>query len=534
VSRIRFIAIAALLTGGCAQVREITGGPKDEQGPRLVEASPPMGTVRFAGDRFVLRFDERVQVKRPKGGLLVSPPMDPPPVIAVSGAREVTVSWKSELRPNVTYSFAVGEAIADLAEGNAARSLNYVLSTGDAVDSLEIHGTVTHAFTGAAIEDALVLAYEAQDSAAFTQGRPAFITRTDKDGRYALTHLPERDLRIAALKDLNGNYRFDLPAEEIAFASDAVLPSAPSDSTRQPEALRLFQEASAVQRILNSNVTDDRALRIVLALPAERIALRDIAREGGRLTWSEEWSAARDTVLLWPSDTTALGDGRYATSTETGALDTLRYRPMRPMPFVLDVKARGNTGPGQPIRLRASRPLAEVSAEAILLRSDSIEIPFTALRDTSDSRAVLIMAEGEVPQNAALTLLPKALRDIYGGTHDTLRFAAGTAPASASGKLRLTLEGGETLCPCIVELLDARGTVVRRSPNAVSGERLTWVGLDPGNHNLRLIADANGNGRWDTGLWAERRQPERVLLHAEPVNVRAAWDLGITWKLGPE
>lgn len=528
------IAIAALLAGGCAQVREITGGPKDEQGPSFEEASPPMGSVHFSDDRFVMRFNERVQVKRPKGGLLVSPPMDPPPSIAVSGAREVTVSWKGELRPNVTYSFAVGEAIADLAEGNAARGLTYVLSTGDAVDSLEIHGTVTHAFTGAEIEDALVLAYEEGDSAAFTQGRPAYITRTDKEGRYALTHLPERGLRIAALKDLNGNYRFDLPAEEIAFALGAVMPSASSDSTRLSESLRLFQEASTVQRILNSNVTEDRALRMVLALPAERIALRDIAREGGKLTWSAEWSTLRDTVLLWPSDTTALGDGRYAVSTEAGALDTLRYRPLRPMPFVLDVKAKAKTGPGKPIRLRASRPLSEVNEKAILLRMDSTEIPFSALRDTSDSRALLIVAKGELPQNASLTLLPKALRDIYDGTNDTLRFAAGMTPTSAFGTLRLTLEGGEGLCPCIVELLDARGTVVRRAMSAMPGERVSWERIEPGNHSLRLIADTNGNGRWDAGRWAGRRPPERVLLHAEPVNVRAAWDLGITWKVKPE
>ena len=135
--------LSALLCCGCAQVREISGGPKDEEGPILEEASPPSGTVRFAGDRFVMLFDERVQVNRPKGGLLVSPPMDPPPTISVSGAREVTVSWKNELRPNTTYSFAIGEAVQDLSERNPARGLTYALSTGDAVDSLSVTGTVT-------------------------------------------------------------------------------------------------------------------------------------------------------------------------------------------------------------------------------------------------------------------------------------------------------------------------------------------------------------------------------------------------------
>ena len=168
--------LSALLCCGCAQVREISGGPKDEEGPILEEASPPSGTVRFAGDRFVMLFDERVQVNRPKGGLLVSPPMDPPPTISVSGAREVTVSWKNELRPNTTYSFAIGEAVQDLSERNPARGLTYALSTGDAVDSLSVTGTVTHAFSGAPVEDALVMAYDAQDTSSFTKGRPMFVS----------------------------------------------------------------------------------------------------------------------------------------------------------------------------------------------------------------------------------------------------------------------------------------------------------------------------------------------------------------------
>lgn len=126
----------ALFVSGCAQVREISGGPKDEAGPSLVSASPVAGSLRFVGGRFALRFDERVQVKRPAGGLLVSPPLDPPPVIKLTGAREVEVSWSGPLRPGTTYSFALGEAIQDLTEGNPAAGLTYIFSTGDALDSL--------------------------------------------------------------------------------------------------------------------------------------------------------------------------------------------------------------------------------------------------------------------------------------------------------------------------------------------------------------------------------------------------------------
>jgi hypothetical protein len=521
----------ALFASGCAQVREISGGPKDESGPSLVSASPVAGSLRFVGDRFVLRFDERVQVKRPASGLLVSPPMDPPPVIKLAGAREVEVSWTGPLRPGTTYNFAVGEAIQDLTEGNPAAGLSYIFSTGDALDSLTIAGLVSNAFTLAPQEGVLVSAYAPEDSLAFTQGRPAFATRTDKQGRFELRHLPDQVLRITALKDLNGNYRYDLPAEEIAFGSELISPRAPGDSLARPMSLLLFQEASAQQRVLSSSITEDRAWRIVLARPAERIAVRDLAREGGMLTWAPEWGALRDTVHLWPSDTTALSEGRFELSTEHGALDTLRYRPLRPMPFALTVRAvKSSTGSSQWIR--ASRPIAQFDQRFVRLIADSADLVFTLKPDSSDSRSMRVQVEGQLPSSSQLLLLPKALRDIYGGTNDTLRIALGAVPASASGILRVTVTAEQEMRGMLVlELLDARGAVVRKQADMSLGERVSWERLEPGNHSLRLTEDANGNGRWDAGNWQEQRQPERLRLHGEAIQVRAGWDFGIDWRL---
>lgn len=523
----------ALLVSGCAQVREISGGPKDESGPRLVSASPASGSLRFAGGRFVLRFDERVQVKRPAAGLLVSPPLDPPPAIKLTGAREAEVSWSGALRPGTTYSFAVGEAIQDLTEGNPAVGLTYIFSTGDALDSLAITGAVSNAYTLAPQEGVLVSAYAPEDSSAFTQGRPAFAARTDKEGRFVLRHLPDQMLRITALKDLNGNYRYDLPAEEIAFRPEPISPHAPSDSLARLLSLRLFQETSAQQRVVSTSITDDRAWRIVLARPAERIAVRDLSREGGALNWASEWGVMRDTVHIWPSDTTALGEGRYELSTEDGPLDTLRYRPLRPMPFALTVHSvKSTVTMGASTMIRASRPIAEIDQRLVRLIADSTELACSLRPDSSDSRTFTVEVDGPLPSSAQLLLLPKALRDIYGGTHDTLRIVMGAAPASATGILRVTVASEpEVSGPLVLELLDARGIVVRKRIDVRPGERVSWERLEPGIHSLRLIEDANGNGRWDAGRWQEQRQPERVRLHGEAIQVRAGWDLGIDWKL---
>ncbi|MFN3874359.1 MAG: Ig-like domain-containing protein [Flavobacteriales bacterium] len=524
----------ALLALGCAQVREIPGGAKDESGPALIEALPPSGSTRFTGDRFVLHFNERVQAQRPKEGLVVSPPIDPPPTIASAGPRAVEVRWESPLLPNTTYSFAVGEAVKDLTEGNLATGLSYAFSTGEAIDSLIIEGTVARAFTGEPQEGVLVMAYADGDTASFTAGRPMHLTRTGPGGKFRLAHLPTKPLRIVTLKDLNGNYRYDVPQEEIGFLPEAVLPRADGDSTAKPVALALFQEASPVQQLREAVVTDDHAWRLALARPARRITIADIAREGGRLSWLQEWNTRRDTVLLWPSDTTALGEGRYAIATEEGPLDTLRYRPLRPMPYRLSAgplpgKAEEETGLP---RLIASRPLLAIDAGLARLVADTLDLPFTLEADTTHARALLLRASLPPGRSALLLLPPKTLRDIYGATNDTLRIAVGRPDPASLGTLRVAIAGGSRPHGALLlELVDAQGRAARSAARVGAGDLVTWTGLQPGNYSLRLIEDHNANGEWDTGSWRAQRQPERVWQHAPPIHVRAGWDLGIEWAL---
>lgn len=48
---------------------------------------------------------------------------------------------------------------------------------------------------------------------------------------------------------------------------------------------------------------------------------------------------------------------------------------------------------------------------------------------------------------------------------------------------------------------------------------------------MRCIVDANANGKWDPGVWSERRGPEDVFYMKESVNVRAGWDDNMDWNV---
>ena len=46
----------------------------------------------------------------------------------------------------------------------------------------------------------------------------------------------------------------------------------------------------------------------------------------------------------------------------------------------------------------------------------------------------------------------------------------------------------------------------------------------PGEYGTRILYDTNGNGKWDTGDYWKRRQPEVVVARKEKLNIRGNWD----------
>jgi hypothetical protein len=528
------LSILLLLAAGCAQVREPTGGDKDTTPPQLLHADPPNGSTHFKARRISLEFNEKVRTERVRDRLLISPPLPEDPVVRVVRGRTVTIDLPEGLKPSTTYIFGVGEAIVDMTEGNPASGLAYVVSTGAFLDSLGCFGTVVNALNGQPIKDALVLLHEAaDDSLGVRRTRPAYFTRSDEKGSFSLEHLREGAYLLYALVDKNANKRFDLPNEEIAFLSDTLLPGVP-DSLMEPLTLRLFREESAVQQLVERRVMSNGAFRVVFARPAGQVQLRDVLRTGGTLRWTQEWNKGRDTLLLWPSDTTALRAGAYALREDTTALDTLRYRPAEKMPFHVGLEALPlHPDPDLPPLVRASRPIAQVDEQRISLIRDSVPVPVRLATDTSGLRHLQVVPLDGGSGEGTLTLLPRALRDIYGGHNDTLRIRVGSGVKVEFGRLQIQwqVDSLDADGPFLLQLLLGQDRMAREIPLEDLATPTDVDFLAPGSYTLRLIHDANANGRWDPGKLSSWTQPERVWNHAGTVNIRANWDLKVDWRI---
>ena len=79
------------------------GGPYDVTPPRLLKATPAMGSTKQTGNKISLLFDEAIQILKQNETVIVSPPQIKQPKISVYG-RMLTIELRDNLRDSTTYT----------------------------------------------------------------------------------------------------------------------------------------------------------------------------------------------------------------------------------------------------------------------------------------------------------------------------------------------------------------------------------------------------------------------------------------------
>jgi hypothetical protein len=335
----------------CANIVSPTGGPKDEEPPVVLRSVPENYSTHYQGQNVRIFFDEYVTLKNLMQNLLISPPLNEDPEIRIRG-KSVMMSISDTLLPNTTYNFFFGDAIVDITEGNAIPNFQFVVSTGDYVDSLSFMGSLVDAFTLMPEENVFVMMYDNVnpfDSIPLLK-RPVYLTKTDKEGRFRINNIKEGQYLVFALKDLNSNYIYDNPEEKIAFLDSLVTPiyhaviSPEIDSLSNNRAdsllndslsrdlntitpisdpmvwvdplkidtlalfqspslpfyeLFLFPEKDTVQRVVSSSFLDNNRINMVFRIPYDTVSIREFENPFNEDWFIPEYSSKRDTLTLW-------------------------------------------------------------------------------------------------------------------------------------------------------------------------------------------------------------------------------------------
>lgn len=579
--------VISIAAGGCANMGTPSGGPRDEDPPRLVSAVPPPGSTGVTRNRIVLNFNELVNVKDAFTKVVVSPPSKSVPRVSASG-RRVTVEFDS-LVPNTTYTIDFADAIEDNNEGNKLTGFAYSFATGEVLDTLRISGRVLSARNLEPMQGMLVGVHAGQADSAFLTQRLLRVARTDDRGRFTIRGLAPGAYRVFALGDKDNDYRYSSPEEDVAFYDVLVEPSArqivAQDSVYNPLTGALdsvvsrgrtqFLPNDIVLRSFNSELRQQYmsgyerldSTRVFLKfntrsarLPRVRILGFPQYETPGVL----EAAATLDSLIWWlpqelmRTDSLKLevsydrSDQNLEVTAVTDTLDFITKRmpvrknkkssakarlsvadSVRAVTTAFEPLTKGAQDVWLPLGLETPAPLARFDTTAVrlsvLVDSTYVSVP-SGLRvanpDSLQPRRFEIMYPWTYGTAYRLEIDSLAAEDIYGKMSRPLSFDFKTKTPDDYCSLAFTLRGLGDM-PSFVELLDNSDAVVRTA--AVNGGEAYFPFLTPGRYFARVILDADADGLYTTGSYAADRQPELAYYYPKAINIKKKWDQHIDW-----
>jgi hypothetical protein len=527
----------------CAQVGSPSGGAKDNIPPKIAKSTPLNYSANFKDDYLELTFDEYVQIKDLQNQLIISPPLVQKPVPKIKG-KSIIIKFEEELKTNTTYTFNFGSSIVDLNEGNVLDSNVFVFSTGTFVDSLEVHGILKNATDAVPVKDIAIMLYESENDSVPYLEPPLYITKTKADGTFSLKNLKKGNFRIFALKDQNNNLLYDQPGELIAFNEQLINPASASLIE-----LSLFEEQIQKQYLKKAGFRHYGRIDFIFNLPPEDLQITPLNNSFKKAWFIEE--SAKDTISYWLTDIEGM-DSLHLNLKAKGLSDTLISIPIgkkeaagiagtgrkmgsskaKPLKMELSPVAGLTDGlnPKDFFSLDFSHPVTDYDIKKMILTKGKDTLVFRAEMDGKNPRRLNVIYPFEQDSTYQFRLDSASVRDIFQLTNDSIVFPFKVKNMSIFGTLSVKLIAPDRSHQFVVRIFKNKDFLLREDI-AKHNQVIKYDMLDPGPYHLMVILDENNSGKWDTGNYLEKRQPEKVLFYTEKIDVRSSWDLELEWDL---
>ncbi|WP_335966276.1 Ig-like domain-containing protein [Galbibacter sp. PAP.153] len=522
-----FVLLTSLAS--CARRGTPEGGPKDITPPSITSSVPDNNTINFNAEKIRINFDEYIKLKDLQKQLIVSPPLEYQPYIyPQSGASKyLEIEIVDTLKENTTYVFNFGQSVVDNNEANPYSFFKYVFSTGDYIDSLELEGFVFDALQKKPENFISVMLYEvdtAYTDSVIYQKPPTYITNTlDSSTNFRLTNLKEGTYKLVAMKDESGNYKFDPKTDKIGYIDHFI--KIPSDSIY---GLNLFKEIPAYKAGRPSLIAKN---KIFFGYEGDP--------EGMEIKLLTEKPADYDYRIFPDMETDTLNyfftpfeaDSLVFEVRKQEVIDTFTVRVKELYPDTLVVAQLNKSFElNDSLKLHTSTPMETLNNEKIsVMDKDSTALEFDTNLDRKKN-ILNIHWETQPDQKYRVTMLPGAITDFYGEESDTLTYGVSTKSLADLGSIRITLNNIEKY-PVILQLTDNKGEVLYEQSIKEAKYGYEFRNINPATYLIRVIHDDNGNGKWDTGNYLKKIQPERISYYPDPVELRANWEIEQTFNL---
>ncbi|SFK53999.1 Ig-like domain-containing protein [Proteiniphilum acetatigenes] len=577
------LTVLAVLSHSCANMAAPTGGAYDIDPPVVRRATPAFNSVNVSPSRIEIEFDENIKIEKPNEKVIVTPPQKNMPVIRSAGRRAI-VELNDTLLPNTTYTIDFTDAIVDNNEGNPLENFVYSFSTGDRIDTLSIAGKVLNAQDLEPVTGIYVGIHSNHHDTAFTRIPFERISRTDSRGNFTVRGMAPGKYRVFALNDLNRDYKYDNPQENIAFLDSIVIPST-VPAVRQDT---IFQDSLTIDTIHTVSYTrflpDDLVLRSFLsdfqrqylqkherpeahklnlffAAPTDKPTFFLINPEVRSNDWYvAERSAKNDTLMLWITDSLIYQQDslrmqiNYLRTDSLNknyiATDTLNFNMRRtgrdrgntekkeeeeePIRFLgVNTNVQSTFELYNPIRIEFEQPVTAFDSTYVQLLAevDSLfeAVPFRLESDSLNPRKFTLRPHWEPGGKYKILIDSAVITSHYGLWNNKYEQSFTVKPLDQYGNLEISITGLPEEKPAFVELLDKSDKPFRKS--YVKANRARFQDLPPGEIYARIVIDENEDGVWTTGNYEEGRQPEEVFYYPGKFVIRAFSDHSEDWNV---
>ena len=518
--------VIVILVVSCAVQVAPEGGLKDSEPPHLVSSKPPNYSTSFPGKEIELNFDEYVSLNEISSQLIVSPLLKYSPETRIR-KKSILIKIRDTLLENTTYTMNFGQGIMDNNEGNKLDNFQFVFSTGSVIDSLDITGKIIKAIDLKTEKGILAMLYNKSDDSLPYLERPVYFSRTNDSGQFRISNISPGDYKLVGLKEADGNYLYTPGEEMIGFNDNPV--SANSENVN----LKVFNEVTSV-RLLRAYSEFPGKVVLVFNTSAVTLQWKWLTDTTKLKIFAQNYSKESDTISIWYKNITSDSLSFYFNHKSSNDTVTLRL-------FKKTDEVKGRKGPAMeisngenqttvqdlylPYHLQCNRPIEKAEFDKIIFLEDSLPVKLQYVFTDSLKMNINVNHKWKPKGRYSFFIPSGTFTDIYGNKNDTVKIEFITHGENDYGSITIKFQKTDSV-PYVVQLIDDKSSVYREF-KTTTDTVIELTNLDPRVYNVKFIQDINGNGKWDTGNYLKKIQPENIDFYPEPITVRANWDVEV-------
>lgn len=534
----------------CAKQTSPTGGPKDTIPPILIKSIPTQEQINYKGKSIDLIFSEMVILDNPKEQIIITPTTESK-YEAVQKNNRITLKFEEAFKDSSTYTVNFREAIKDITEKNPVKNLQLAFSTGSYIDSLSIQGSTTDLLKGIPLKEVTIALLENQDTLSIFKHKPTYITKSDKDGKYTLSHVKHGTYYLYAINDKNKNLITDSKNESYGFIANPIILS--KDTSNLPIPL-VYLDARPLK--VTSAKPYNTYYTIKNSKKLTEYKVKSTTTNDSLVTcYGEDQSIINvyntvqiaDSLQISFSGKDSIGnqlDTSLYLKFATRKVDAEKYNYEIKETYLLKQTNQLYT------EIWFNKPTAILNSDSLYYQTDSTTmITFHKKEMTWNYARTRLIITKRLEQNTAA---PEMIDEKTSQTNKTKprefrkQFVAGnkafisvendSTKASKKetkiytpeqmGTIKVKVKTDST--HYVVELLNKNFSVIRTSR---SQKEITWENLHPEDYKIRLIQDTNNDGIWNPGNYNKGEEPEKIIFYkgekgSTNVNLKANWELG--------